>query len=172
MKGVFEVFVFASLQYSGTEMIRLTAGESKNLAKFIPKAVRSVLWCILFISLGGIVFLTLKVPFDDPNLLSATSKTARSPFVIAFTRIGATAGEYVVNAIVTITILSAVNAGIYVGTRTLIGLASENQAPAFFSYTDSRGVTCLFHHLNENDWFSFAAQFIGGCQGVCKLGSF
>ena len=55
VKGVFEVFVFASLMYSGTEMIGLTAGESSNPGKDIPKAVKSVIWRILFIFLGGIL---------------------------------------------------------------------------------------------------------------------
>lgn len=139
-KGVFEIFVFASLQYSGTEMIGLTAGESQDPAKDIPKAVKSVLWRIIFIFLGGIFFLTLTVPYTDPHLLSATSKTARSPFVIAFTRVGATAGAHAVNGIIVVTILSAVNSALYVGSRTLVGLASQGQAPAIFAKTTEGGV--------------------------------
>lgn len=139
-KGVFEIFVFASLQYSGTEMIGLTAGESEDPAKDIPKAVKSVLWRIVFIFLGGIFFLNLTVPYTDPNLLSATSKTARSPFVIAFSRVGATGGAHAINAIIVITILSAVNSALYVGSRTLVGLASQKQAPAIFAKTTEGGV--------------------------------
>lgn len=139
-KGVFEIFVFASLQYSGTEMIGLTAGESQDPAKDIPKAVKSVLWRIIFIFLGGIFFLNLTVPYTDPNLLSATSKTARSPFVIAFTRVGATAGAHAVNGVIVVTILSAVNSALYVGSRTLVGLASQGQAPAIFARTTEGGV--------------------------------
>ena len=140
VKGVFKVFVFAALQYSGSEMVGLTAGESSNPSRDVPKAVKSVIWRILVIFIGGIFFLNLTVPYNDPNLLGATSKTGRSPFVIAFTRVGATAGAHAINAIIVITILSAVNSAIYVGSRTLVGLASQGQAPKFLAKTNGRGV--------------------------------
>ncbi|KAH7022116.1 amino acid permease [Ilyonectria destructans] len=140
VKGVFKIFVFAALQYSGTEMIGLTAGESANPSKDVPKAVKSVLWRIVGIFLMGIFFLTITVPYDDPNLLSATSKTARSPFVIAFTRVGASAGAHVINAIILITMFSAINGSLYVGSRTLYGLADEGLAPKIFRWTNKRGV--------------------------------
>ncbi|KAF4979777.1 hypothetical protein FZEAL_4081 [Fusarium zealandicum] len=139
-KGVFKIFAFAALQYSGSEMVGFTAGESRNPARHVPKAVRSVLWRIVFIFLGGIFFLTLTVPYDDENLLSGSSKTARSPFVIAFTRVGAIAGAHAVNAVIVITILSAVNSALYVGSRTLVGLASQGQAPKVFAWTNNKGV--------------------------------
>lgn len=44
------------------------------------------------------------------------------------------------NAVIVITILSAVNAALYVGSRTLYGLAVEKQAPKIFAMTNSRGV--------------------------------
>ncbi|UPK94841.1 hypothetical protein LCI18_005776 [Fusarium solani-melongenae] len=140
VKGVFKIFTFAALMYSGTEMIGLTAGESKNPAKDVPKAVKSVLWRIIGIFMLGIFFLTLTVPYNDPNLLSAKSKTARSPFVIAFTRVGATAGAHAINAVILITMFSAINSALYVGSRTLYGLAVEGLAPKIFAWTNSRGV--------------------------------
>lgn len=92
------------------------------------------------IFLKGIFFLTITVPCDDPNLLSATSKTARSPFVIAFTRVGASAGAHVINAVILITMFSAINGSLYVGSRTLYGLADEGLAPKIFRWTNKRGV--------------------------------
>ncbi|PPJ60301.1 hypothetical protein CBER1_01297 [Cercospora berteroae] len=125
VKGVCKIFVFAALQYSGTEMVGLIAGESANPGKDVPKAVKSVVWRIVVIFLGGIFFLAITVPFNDPNLLNAANKTARSPFVIAFTRVGVNAGAHAVNAVIVITILSAVNAALYAGSRTLYSLAVE-----------------------------------------------
>lgn len=140
VKGVFKIFVFAALQYSGTEMVGLTAGESANPARDVPKAIRTVFYRIIVIFVGGIFFLTITVPYNDPDLLSAGSKTARSPFVIAFTRAGAGIGAHLVNAVILVTILSAVNGALYVGSRTLVGLAQQRQAPALFRRTDARGV--------------------------------
>lgn len=121
-------------------MIGLTAGESKNPAKDIPSAVKSVLWRIVVIFLGGIFFLTITVPYNDPNLLHAGSKSARSPFVIAFTRVGVNAGAHAVNAAILITIFSAINGALYVGSRTLYGLSAQGQGPAIFAKTNGRGV--------------------------------
>ncbi|CAG8943060.1 unnamed protein product [Penicillium salamii] len=149
-KGVFKIFVFAALQYSGTEMIGLTAGESQNPEKDIPKAVRSVLWRIVVIFIGGIFFLTITVPSNDGDLLGQSSKTAASPFVIAFNRVGVRAGAHAVNAVILITIFSAVNSAVYVGSRTLYGLAKEGAAPKIFLYTMKGGtpiVALVTFHL-------------------------
>lgn len=67
VKGVFKIFVFAGLQYSGTEMIGLTAGESRNPSKDIPKAVKNIVWRIVILFLGGIFFITIIVPWDDES---------------------------------------------------------------------------------------------------------
>ncbi|KAL4969457.1 amino acid permease/ SLC12A domain-containing protein [Aspergillus stella-maris] len=151
VKGVFQIFVFAALQYSGTEMIGLTAGESHNPSRDIPKAVRSVIWRILVIFLGGIFFLTLTVASDDPDLLGRTTKTASSPFVIAFKRAGSDVGANVVNALIHVSIFSAINSAMYVGSRTLYGLAKENAAPRIFLFTLKRNgvpiVALITFHL-------------------------
>ncbi|CAI7595362.1 unnamed protein product [Penicillium bialowiezense] len=140
IKGVFQIFVFAGLQYSGTEMIGLTAGESRNPSKDIPKAVKSIVYRIVVLFLGGIFFLTITVPWDDENLLGrSTKKSASSPFVIAFNRVGATAGGHAINAVILVTIFSAVNSAVYVGSRTLYGLAKEGAAPKVFLYTLKNG---------------------------------
>lgn len=139
--GVFQVFVFAALQCSGTEMVGLSAGESNNPSKDVPKAVKNILiWRIIGIFLGGVFFINIVVPWNDPNLLHAGSKTASSPFVIAFTRVGIEAGAYVVNAIILVTLFSALNGTLYVGSRTLYGLAQEGAAPRIFLYTTNKGV--------------------------------
>ena len=140
-ESVFQVFVFAALQYSGTEMVGLSAGESNNPSKDVPKAVKNILiWRIIGIFLGGVFFVNIAVPWNDPNLLHAGSKTASSPFVIAFTRAGIDAGAHVVNAIILITLFSALNGTLYVGSRTLYGLAQEGAAPRIFLYTTNKGV--------------------------------
>lgn len=67
VKVVFEIFVFAGLQYSGTEMIGLTTGEFRNPSKDIPKAVKNIVWRIVILFLGGIFFITITVPWDDES---------------------------------------------------------------------------------------------------------
>lgn len=87
-------------------MIGLTAGESANPARDVPRAVKFVFWRVLVIFLGGIFFLSLCVPYNDPTLLSGTSKTARSPFVIAFVRRNLPRGGDAINAIIVLELIS------------------------------------------------------------------
>lgn len=153
--GVFKVFVFAALQYSGTEMIGFTAGESANPARDVPRAVRFVFWRVVIFFLGGIFFLSLVVPWNDPDLLSATSKTARAPYTIAFSRVGLPKGGDAVNAIVVsanvcvlrleltlqlVTLISTLNAGLYVTSRCIAAMALEGQAPKVFGKINKQGV--------------------------------
>ncbi|KAG9565830.1 hypothetical protein KCU71_g3915, partial [Aureobasidium melanogenum] len=45
--GFASIFVTASFAYSGTESIAITAGETKNPAKNLPRVVKNVFWRIL-----------------------------------------------------------------------------------------------------------------------------
>ncbi|KAM0751215.1 general amino acid permease AGP3 [Meredithblackwellia eburnea MCA 4105] len=138
--GLFKVFVFAALQYSGTEMIGITAGESARPDRDVPKAVRFVFWRVLIIFVFGIFFLNLVVPWNDPSLLHGASKTARSPFVIAFVRAGLGPGADVVNCIVILTVFSALNGALYVTSRCVAGLAADGMAPKFLGWINRFGV--------------------------------
>ncbi|KAL1405767.1 hypothetical protein Q8F55_007440 [Vanrija albida] len=138
--GVFKVFVYAANLYAGSEMIGLTAGESVNPARDVPKAIKMVFWRIIIVFIGGIFFVSLCVPWNDPNYLSASSKTARSPFVIAFMRAGLPRGGDVVNAVIVITIISAINGSLYVSSRNLTAMAHEGKAPKWMGKTTKWGV--------------------------------
>lgn len=48
--GFASVFVTASFAYGGTESIAITAGETKDPARTLPKVVRNVFWRILLVS--------------------------------------------------------------------------------------------------------------------------
>ncbi|ORX34311.1 amino acid permease [Kockovaella imperatae] len=140
VEGVFKIFVFAALLYSGTEMIGLTAGESANPARDVPKAIKLVFWRVLILYIGGIFFLSICIPSNAEGLLHASSKTASSPFVIAFTRAGMGAGGDVVNAFIIVTIVSAINGGLYVSSRCVTALARAGAAPKFLGHINKRGV--------------------------------
>ena len=85
-------------------MIGLTAGESANPARDVPKAIKMVFWRVLILYMGGIFFLSICIPSNAEGLLKPASKTASSPFVIAFTMAGLGAGGDVVNAFIVSTI--------------------------------------------------------------------
>lgn len=44
----FSAFINAAYSYVGIEVVALVAGESKNPTKHIPRAIRRIVWRILF----------------------------------------------------------------------------------------------------------------------------
>ena len=84
-KGFCSVFVVAAFAFGGTELVGLAAAEAENPRKSIPQATKQVFWRISFFYIVSLFVLGLIVPFNDPNLLNATSgaDSRYSPFVIA-----------------------------------------------------------------------------------------
>ncbi|KAI1387525.1 amino acid permease/ SLC12A domain-containing protein [Hypoxylon trugodes] len=140
INGFGKTFVLAAVYYSGTEMLALTAAESRNPKKDLPKAIRQTFWRILIIFLGLVFFAGIIVPYNEPGLLTATSKSAQSPWTVALVNAGWAGGGNLVNVVMITAQLSSVNSAIYVASRSLVALAVKRRAPAFFAKTTSNGV--------------------------------
>jgi amino acid transporter len=80
------------------------------------------------------------VPYDDPNLLSASSNATASPFVIGITRAGIGGLNHAINAAILTSAWSAGNAFLYSGSRILYGMAISGEAPKIFGKTNRNGV--------------------------------
>jgi len=59
---------------------------------------------------------------------------------IAIQNAGWHGGVHLINTFIFITVLSAINASIYIGSRTIVFMAQDGKAPRFLGKTDSRGV--------------------------------
>ncbi|KAI2464791.1 amino acid permease/ SLC12A domain-containing protein [Annulohypoxylon bovei var. microspora] len=140
INGFGRTFVLAAVYYSGTEMLALTAAESRDPARDLPRAIRQTFYRILVIFLGLVFFAGLIVRSDDPALLTATSKSAQSPWTVALAHAGWAAGGNLVNVVMITAQLSSVNSAIYVASRSLAALAARGRAPAVFARTTGNGV--------------------------------
>ncbi|KAI9733686.1 MAG: General amino acid permease [Cirrosporium novae-zelandiae] len=140
INGFGKVLVLAAVMYSGTEAVAITAGESRNPKRDLPKALRQTFWRIIIVYMGMIFFVGIICPSDSDELLNADSKTASAPFTIALERAGWAGAGNLINTIIVITVLSAINSSIYIGSRTLCAHAAVGRAPAFLGKTTSRGV--------------------------------
>ncbi|KAK7179456.1 amino acid permease [Paraphaeosphaeria sporulosa] len=138
--GFGQVFVLAAAYYVGTEIISLAGGESKNPKRDVPRAINSIVYRILVVYIGMPLFQGLICPSDSPDLLSASSKTASSPFTIGFVKDGWKSAGHFVNVLILVAFVSAANGVVYVQSRTVYSLALTNRAPKIFSKTTSRGV--------------------------------
>lgn len=141
--GFWATLTNALFAYMGTELIGVTVGEAQNPRKNIPIAIRRTFFRILVFYVGGVFVIGLIVPSTDESLFVATkSKTgaAASPFVVAAGLVGINALRHVINGAILIFVLSAANSDLYIGSRTLYGLAVEGKAPAIFKKVNNRGV--------------------------------
>lgn len=135
--------VNASFTYQGTELVGISAGEAANPRKTVPKAINKVFFRILFFYILSLFFVGLLVPYNDERLSSTTAVIASSPFVISIQNAGTKILPHIFNAVVTVTVVSAANSNVYVGSRVLYSLALTGIAPKQFGYVTKQGVPYL-----------------------------
>ncbi|KAJ3810224.1 amino acid permease/ SLC12A domain-containing protein [Lentinula aff. lateritia] len=160
--GFAQVFVTASFAYGGTESLGITAGETKNPSRNMPRVVKFVFWRILLFYLLSILLIGLNVPWDYPNLSNKTTTT--SPFTLVFQQAGSTVAASFMNTVILTSVLSAGNHALFAGTRVLYGLSvtSPRQAPAIFSWTSTNGVPIPALMLTSSvSALCFGSSFIG-----------
>jgi amino acid transporter, AAT family len=125
--GFASVFVTASFAYGGTEAIGITAGETKNPARTMPKVVRTVFWRILLFYVLAVLIVGINVPYNYPNL--STGESATSPFTLVFQLAGSQVAGSFINAVIVTSVISAGNHALFAGTRLMYTLALEGYAP-------------------------------------------
>ncbi|SOC23313.1 lysine:proton symporter (AAT family) [Ureibacillus xyleni] len=136
--AIFGIFLAAGFSFQGTELLGITAGETDDPGKNIPKAVRSVFWRILLFYILAILAIGLLIPYTDPRLLS--EDVAVSPFTLVFDKLGIAFAASVMNAIILTAMLSAGNSGLYASSRMLWQLAVDGKAPKIFAKLSKRGI--------------------------------
>ncbi|CAN9121529.1 unnamed protein product [Alternaria alternata] len=129
--GFASVFVTASFAYGGTESIAITAGETRDPARTLPRVVKNVFWRILLFYILTAIMIGFNIPYDYPGLSTKSSRT--SPFTIAFQMAGSKAAGSFVNAVVLTSVISAGNHALYAGSRLLYTLGANGHAPKVFT---------------------------------------
>ncbi|KAK3110368.1 hypothetical protein LTR53_015416 [Teratosphaeriaceae sp. CCFEE 6253] len=133
-------FVNAAFAFGGTELTGLAAAEAADPLKAIPKATKQVFWRIAFFYVLNLLMVGLIVPANSDQLLDASSSnTKASPFVLAITMAGIKGLPSVMNAVITISVISVANSCTFGSTRTIQALAAEGMAPKFLAYIDKHG---------------------------------
>ncbi len=116
----------------GTESIAITAGETKDPARTIPRVVKNVFWRILLFYVLSALLIGLNIPYNYPGLNTKSSHT--SPFTLAFQMAGSKAAGSFVNAVVLTSAISAGNHALYAGSRLLYTLGANGHAPKVFTH--------------------------------------
>ena len=143
--SIISVFMIAGFSFQGTELVGVTAGESENPRRDMPRAIRTVFWRIMLFYIGAIAIIGFLLPYTDPSLLTAANNEdiTASPFTLVFERAGIAVAASVMNAVILTAILSAGNSGLYASTRMLYAMAKEGTAPRLFARLNERGVPVM-----------------------------
>ncbi|CEP20959.1 LYP1 [Cyberlindnera jadinii] len=138
--GWWSSLINAAFTYQGTELTGITAGESKNPRKTVPRAINTVFFRILIFYILSLFFIGMMVPYNDSQLNSDESYVSSSPFIIAIQNCGTPVLPDIFNAVILTTIISAGNSNVYVSSRILYALAQNKLAPRVFTFTTKGGV--------------------------------
>lgn len=138
-KGVVSVLITATYSLAGTELVSLTAAESKaNPRIALPHAIKMVFYRILVFYMITLTFITLVVSSSNASLIGGSDALA-SPFVIAIQAGGIHALPSIFNVVVLVALLSIGNSAVYGFSRTILSLAEQGLAPKVFMYVDRCG---------------------------------
>jgi L-asparagine transporter-like permease len=130
--GMWVAVLVAIFSYFSIEMIAVAAGEARDPQRAITRAFRATMFRLAFFYLFTLSLIVALVPWTAAGV-------GQSPFVIvmAATHIPGAAG--VVNFVILIAALSAMNSQLYVTTRMMFSLSRAGYAPRRFGELSRRG---------------------------------
>ena len=138
--GFLSSFVNASFTFIGVETVVISAAESVDPHRAIPKAARRVTYRIGFFYIVGAFLIGLIVSPTNPNLVSGSGNANSSPFVIAIRQAGIKVLPSIVNAGILVSAWSAGNSYCWVGSRMIVAMTTDHQLPQIFGRVTSKGV--------------------------------
>ena len=118
VSGVLAV-VFA---FGGLEVVTIAAAESDDPARNVARAVRSAVWRILLFYVGSMVVIVTLLPWT-------AMRPGQSPYVAVLDSIGVPAAGQIMNVVVFVALLSALNANLYGSSRMVFSLAERGEGP-------------------------------------------
>ncbi|MET7547382.1 amino acid permease [Streptomyces sp. NPDC005078] len=118
VSGVLTV-VFA---FGGLEVVTIAAAETDNPARAVGRAVRSAVVRILFFYVGSMLVIVTVLPWT-------AQQAGLSPYVKVLDAIGVPSAGQIMNIVVFVALLSALNANLYGASRMVFSLAERGEAP-------------------------------------------
>jgi AAT family amino acid transporter len=137
LKGVWLALTLALTSYMGVEVIAVTAGEARDPEHSIPRAMRTIVYRLIFFYVLAISAMLAMTPW---NRVGSETGISGSPFVSAFAGIGIPYAASIMNLVVITAALSSCNADLYLTTRMMFSLSRSGYAPAWLSRLSSNGV--------------------------------
>lgn len=126
ISGFFLGFQMAVFSFVGIELVGVTAAETADPEKNLPRAINSLPVRVLLFYIGALFVILCIIPWTQLN-------ADNSPFVKVFTLVGIPAAAGIINFVVLTSAASACNSGLFSTSRMLYSLGREGNAPKSFS---------------------------------------
>ena len=130
--GMWVAVVISIFSYLSIEMIAVAAGEAEDPQRAITKAFRSAVARLVIFYLLTIAIILALVPWTE-------SGKGESPFITVMVRSHVPLAGSVVNFVILVAALSAMNSQLYITTRMMFSLARGGHAPKRFGELSARG---------------------------------
>lgn len=131
--GLLMALCVVMFSFGGAELIGITAGETADPRRTIPKATNGVIWRILVFYVAALGIIMAVVPWNTINGKS-------SPFVQIFDSVGVHAAAGILNFVCLTAVMSVYNSGLYANSRMLYSLAKQGNAPQYLGKLNANGV--------------------------------
>ncbi|MEV7779432.1 amino acid permease [Kitasatospora sp. NPDC088351] len=109
--------------YGGLETVTIAAAESDDPKKNVANAVRTAVWRIAIFYIGSMALVVTLVSWKDPAVVQ------NGPYVTVLRHLGVPGAGTIMEAVVLIALLSAMNANIYGASRMAYSLVGRGQGP-------------------------------------------
>jgi AAT family amino acid transporter/D-serine/D-alanine/glycine transporter len=131
--GVLAALPTVLFAFGGVEVIGLAAAETERPEHTLPRAIRGIIYRIIFIYVGSLaIFMTL-YPWDR-------FEPTKSPFVTVLQHAGLSAAAGVVTFVAITALLSSCNCSLFASSRILRSLACSGQAPLRLQSLSRQGI--------------------------------
>nr|WP_042178370.1 amino acid permease [Kibdelosporangium sp. MJ126-NF4]CEL13142.1 D-serine/D-alanine/glycine transporter [Kibdelosporangium sp. MJ126-NF4]CTQ98830.1 D-serine/D-alanine/glycine transporter [Kibdelosporangium sp. MJ126-NF4] len=137
VEGLLLAMVFVLFSYIGTEVVAVTAAESEQPERDIPRAARRMVLRLVLFYVISIAIVLAVVPW---TVTAHGGTVDTSPFVRVFQSAGIPAAAGITNFVVLTAALSSANTNLYLTTRMLHSLAADRYAPAWAGRLSRTGV--------------------------------
>ncbi|MGX1130696.1 L-asparagine transporter-like permease [Streptomyces glaucescens] len=109
--------------YGGLETVTIAAAESEDPVRGVASAVRTAMWRIALFYIGSMAVVVTLVPWDSKEVVE------KGPYVATLDHLGIPGAGQLMNVVVLVALLSAMNANIYGASRIAYSLVERGQGP-------------------------------------------
>lgn len=135
LSGMWLAVVISIFSYLSIEMIAVAAGEAKDPEKAVKQAFKSTIIRLVLFYLCSLSLIIAIVPWAQ---LIANGST--SPFVTVMYAFNIKGAAGILNFVVLIAALSAMNSQLYITTRIMFSLSRGGDAPVAFGRLNKNGI--------------------------------